>query len=930
MKKPCITLLLISLLAACSEKSVDEYLVSAKSHIEKKELNAAILDLKNVLQESPKLAEARFLLGKVYLKNYQYENAEKEFERALKYGYVKSDVTFLLAKSYQKTHADNALADLITKDISLSNEQQSEISFYQLQALLRLDKNEKATLLLEKIASYQNQSPFNNLASAYHLITTDKRDDALVILDQVLTDFPTQADALVIKANVLLDDNQSEAAIEIFRQYNKLYPEDLEVAFIFSHALVDNNHTEEAEPIIDRLLKVNEDNMLLNQLKGIARYNNKDYDNAIIYSEKAILNNPKDTGLRLVAGISAYLVENYEKAQQHLLFVAPIVPPSHISLRLLAASQLNLGLNLDASETISRFDEITAQDASLFSSAGAALIQNGETLKARTLLSATPKSGKTPIELARMGVLRLSLNDVSGIINLEDALAQSKTNNVDQQPEIKRVLSTAYIATGQFNKALELAEQWKQEAPEKTTPYMLAGTVQSQLKNYIIAKTEFEAALAIEPTNPEIKMALIELMPLLDQSSTGLQHARDAIKKLLTEHNNHAPALAMDYLIAKKLQNEQAVIADIEKRLTSDNNNAELKLTLAKIYLLEEKSEAAVILLEQIKAQIPEPANFWNLLGKNYIASKQYDKARALYQEWLNKAPNNIQAIIGGALAKESEGNVEDALRLTEQYIQKQGYKNQEIILLHTHLQLRLGQLDNAQKSFDKLSEDAKVFPFSKGLLGQLQLAKKHYKNAFTNLSIAYNAKPSSQNANLIYICLEQSKQSKQAYQFLIKHIEQQPTDQLNLMILARLHISRDKQKAINSYQSAIEYNNNNAIAHNNIAYLYMVENKLSLAKKHAEQSLELKPDDVNILDTLGKIALLRNDNEAALTYLNKAIFRIEKEKMTVDESIHINHIEALLVNGEIRAAEKKVQSLILVDRINQDKLNILISKYNL
>lgn len=58
----------------------------AKDHRDEGKPRAAIIELKNALQENPKSAEARLLLGQTYLDLGQGANAEKELRRAREAG----------------------------------------------------------------------------------------------------------------------------------------------------------------------------------------------------------------------------------------------------------------------------------------------------------------------------------------------------------------------------------------------------------------------------------------------------------------------------------------------------------------------------------------------------------------------------------------------------------------------------------------------------------------------------------------------------------------------------------------------------------------------------------------------------------------------------------------------------------------------------
>ncbi len=75
----CTLLLTASLL---NSAHADDYVREAEAYLEKGEAKAAVIQLKNALQENPANIEARLMLGRIYLQAGDGASAEKEFERA--------------------------------------------------------------------------------------------------------------------------------------------------------------------------------------------------------------------------------------------------------------------------------------------------------------------------------------------------------------------------------------------------------------------------------------------------------------------------------------------------------------------------------------------------------------------------------------------------------------------------------------------------------------------------------------------------------------------------------------------------------------------------------------------------------------------------------------------------------------------------------
>jgi cellulose synthase operon protein C len=111
---PMLALAVVStlLLPACSKESPDELISSARNYEAKGEHKAAIIQLRNALQQKPADGEARLLLGRASLNVGDPASAQRELRKALEYGQPADVVLPLLARAMLELgEADKLVAE---------------------------------------------------------------------------------------------------------------------------------------------------------------------------------------------------------------------------------------------------------------------------------------------------------------------------------------------------------------------------------------------------------------------------------------------------------------------------------------------------------------------------------------------------------------------------------------------------------------------------------------------------------------------------------------------------------------------------------------------------------------------------------------------------------------------------------------------------
>ncbi|MDU0353564.1 PEP-CTERM system TPR-repeat protein PrsT [Paraglaciecola aquimarina] len=608
--------------SACGKKSSDEYIQEAMAYNADKNSKAAILSLKNALQVDPKSAVARFELGRLYIQEKQFESAEKELNRALDYGYDASQVLPLLTQAYHSTGAYSAISKIEHKNSGLTASEQAEIGYFKMLSLVRLNKVKSASELIAELSSLDTNSIFKGLTLAYQKIIDREFTAALVEVDALKQLAPENAEVLKLLAQLHLSLKQTDEAILVFTDYVKYFPEDTQTTFVLAKLLVDSGKAASAEPYIDKLLKINDKNPLLNQLKAATCAAQEKYELALKHAEIAINGGIGDPTLRLIAGYSAYQIEDYASANRNLAYVAGQLPDNHPGLKLLAASQLQLGLTSEVGDVLERLDQLSEQDASLFSKASYELLKGGFENEAKELVERSTGLSSTAEDLTRLGLLQLSLNNLDGIVNLEEAVAKSP-----QLEAAQVTLGKAYLATKQYDKALKLAKEWKAAKPDEIRAYMLSGEVYTKQRLYADAKLEFTKAAEIAPDNASPALALVNVELVLK----NIPQATAMLEDLLVEHPQNVAVLATNYLLGKQQGDSSAGLAKMEAAFNQDPQNLQLRLLLARVYVTEQDYANAIKLLESLQGQQDLPTAYWKTYGQSLIRTNDVTAATNHY-----------------------------------------------------------------------------------------------------------------------------------------------------------------------------------------------------------------------------------------------------------------------------------------------------------
>ncbi|MCA1806051.1 MAG: PEP-CTERM system TPR-repeat protein PrsT, partial [Xanthomonadaceae bacterium] len=433
MKSQCLKLVLAMPLAlwlsACDvgqSLSDVEYVYRAREQVEQGKLRAAVIELKNALAKNPDNADARLLLGELYLDAGDGASAEKELQHARQLGVPMEALQVSLTRAwYQQRKYDDVIA--VQRAPTLTDLQWAELLGIQGEAYMRRGMVREAE---QSFARARDLSPATAAPLVGQaLVATVRREfsRAEQLLEEALRLEQDHSAAWSLRGDLAHYQRDLEAAVEHYGKALGARRDQLgnleKRAVLLSYL----RRFDEARRDIDRMRKLNERHPALDYAEGILALQEQRYDNARVHFESLLgkVEDYRDAVLQF--GVANLGAGNAQQAEQYLAR-AFARNPNYVPGRiLLATARLQRG---EADSAVQLVEPILASDPDNTRALvllASSLMQLGRTDEAmehlRKLAELNPDS---PQMQAQLGLGMLLGGDYdAGVRVLEDILARS-------------------------------------------------------------------------------------------------------------------------------------------------------------------------------------------------------------------------------------------------------------------------------------------------------------------------------------------------------------------------------------------------------------------------------------------------------------------------------------------------------------------------
>jgi len=248
-----------------------------------------------------------------------------------------------------------------------------------------------------------------------------------------------------------------------------------------------------------------------------------------------------------------------------------------------------------------------------------------------------------------------------------DNALQSAQQMIDAQPlsgDGFILKGIAELGLRKFTEAQRDDEEARKRAPDNPAPYVQLGNVQLTQKHYSEAVQFYQQALQKDPASADGLRGLMTTYVEQKQYDKAIAAAQAQIAKS-PNNSNFYDLLGTALFDGKK--DYAGAEAALRQAVDLDKTNGDAIEKLGKVQIQQGNMDQALALYQQATRDNPRNATFYILSGELYDAKQNWDQAKAMYQQALVVSPDNPLAANNLAyVLLEQGGNIDLAMNMAQ------------------------------------------------------------------------------------------------------------------------------------------------------------------------------------------------------------------------------------------------------------------------
>jgi len=890
--------LIAMLIAGCSSATPEALVTSGKDYLAKNDRPAAVIQLKNALQQNPELAEARYLLGKTLLEMDEVQAAEKELRKANEVNYSPDEVIPALARAMVLSGENKKVVAEFGKTELKSPDASAELQTSLGQAHMALGNRDAAAAALAAALASKPGHPTALLGQArLKLRTREQLPEALAIVETALAKAPRLLEALQFKGDILAAQGQSDPALAAYRNAVEVKPDFLpahsQIVVLYSQ----QGKSDEAAKQLETMKKVAPKHPNTLYLQALLAYQKKDYAAAREAIQQELRLTPDLASALLLSASIELELKSYAQAETNLLKVLQRQPGHSLARRTLIATYLRSGQPGKALEALKPVLEAAENDSGMMGLAGEAYMQNGDIVEAtRYFEKAAALDPKDPNKRTARAMSQLAGGEIERPLRELEQVAA-----VDTGIRADLVLVAANLRRRDFEKALAAIDTLEKKQPDTALPHNLRGAAMMGKGDDAAARKSFERAVAIDATYYPAAANLAKL-DLKDKKPDDAKKRFEAM--LVKDPKNVQALLAIAELRTQSGGSPDEVAALIGKAIAENPTQPTPRLALIRHYLRIKDTKKAVIAAQDAAAALPDQPEIVNALGSTQLAAGDVEQALATFGTLAKLQPNSSQVLARLAQVQIATKDNEAARRSLRRAL---AIKPDLVDAQRTLIQLDVGagRIKEAVATAREVQKQRPKESTGFTLEGEIHGSQKDWKPAVAAYRAGLKQVGTADLAVRLHAIHGAAGQTAEADKFAAAWLKEHPKDMPFRLYMAQSSIARrDNAAAIPHFRALLEMQPDNAAWLNNLAWA-AGQVKDPKALEYAEKANALAPNQAAIMDTLGALLVEQGDVDRGLTLLRKASTMAPQSP-----TIRLNLVKGLLKSGQKDVAKKELEEL--------------------
>lgn len=908
----------LSFVGCSKPPGIASLMISAKQERESGDLKAAVIQLKNVLQRKPHHAEARFMLGSIYLQLGQAGRAENNFREALRAKYDRNRVLPLMARALFEQGKFQELLDETRSSDHGAAAQQPEVLSMRGHAQLSLGDVDEASRSFEAALKAAPDFAPALLGQVRLAIRDHDGNAALEMVDRAVASDPASVDAWLMKGDLERSLNGLDAAKAAYRKALELAPGNVAANFNMASASLAAGHVDEAKTFVDSLLKSDPRNPLGHYLQGLLRFRQKDFEGAKAEVRQVLAKLPDYLPAKALSAAITHYLGSGEQAERQLEAVLKQYPRSVYLRKLLAETLLNERKVAKALKTLDPLIKATPSDAGVLALIGNAYYQLGDGAQAQHYFEeAARRRPDTPQLRAGLGMARLAAGDTArALADLEAAVASG-------YDEADMLLVTSLVAVKQYAKALATLRSMEKARPDDPEILNKKGVVLVGLKEYNKARRAFEAARRIQSGYFPASMNLAAL----DIHDNHPEAARARYEKILEATPSNIEVMSALAKLEAAAGNSDEAVHWLERARGIQPRAFAVNYALGELFFNRGEYFKATVVLKDALAVRPGHAEALNMLGYAQLQLGLASDAVSTYTKLTTLFPKSAQGLYGLSGAQAARGYRDSAILSLLQALElKPDFPEASNAL--ANLYIEAGKTDEALKIAHQAQRRHPQSPLGFLIAGNIRMAQGKYAQATQAYRSAFELENAGSILIKLHTALARTKGNADADKLLANWVETHPDDALVRLYYADGALKKgDYALAIRQYQQVLEQQPDKLGILHNLGWAYRQQQDMKHALQLAEKAYKIKPDSPAVLADLAELLQETGENQRAVKLLERARdrlpsstavrFRLVQAYLRIDDKAHArSELKRLLATQDPFPHRKEAEGMF--ERLNR------------